>query len=93
MNDTSTTTSFRFSDDFRELLAAIKERTGSTRGQIIEDCVRECYGDGITDKIRLDWLADPDNQIGQVMLPTKAVIENLHSLRAAIDAAMWYEHE
>lgn len=40
------------------------------------------------DKVRLDWLADPDNAIGNVELPEKAVLENVHCLRAAIDAAM-----
>ena len=40
------------------------------------------------DKKRLDWLADPSNHIGNVQLPTEAVMANPHSLRAAIDAAM-----
>lgn len=40
------------------------------------------------DKKRLDWLADPENKIGNVALPVGAVQENLHSMRAAIDAAM-----
>ena len=40
------------------------------------------------DAERLDWLADPNNSIGNVQLPTECVTENLHSLRAAIDAAM-----
>jgi hypothetical protein len=40
------------------------------------------------DKARLDWLADKDNTIGQVLLPYACVEANLHSLRAAIDAAM-----
>jgi len=40
------------------------------------------------DKARLDWLADPTNTIGGVQLPTEYVITNLHSMRAAIDAAM-----
>jgi hypothetical protein len=39
------------------------------------------------DRDRLDWLADPANQIGNVQLPTEAVMQNLHSLRDAIDAA------
>lgn len=39
------------------------------------------------DAERLDWLADPNNSIGNVQLPTECVTENLHSLRAAIDAA------
>lgn len=40
------------------------------------------------DEKRLDWLADPDNHIGNVQLPTHCVMQNLHSLRDAIDAAM-----
>lgn len=45
------------------------------------------------DKARLDWLADPDNRIGNVQLPVGAVIENIESLRAAIDAAMSGNYE
>ena len=41
----------------------------------------------IKDRERLDWLADPDNTIGNVQLPLKCVTANVHSLRAAIDAA------
>lgn len=40
------------------------------------------------DKRRLDWLADPANNIGQVMLPREIVERNIHSLRDAIDEAM-----
>jgi len=40
------------------------------------------------DKIRLDWLADPSNQLGNVQLPRGAVETNLDSLRKAIDATM-----
>ena len=40
------------------------------------------------DTRRLDWLADPSNRIGSVMLPRAVVGENVHDLRAAIDAAM-----
>lgn len=40
------------------------------------------------DKIRLDWLADKDNTIGNVQLPTECVLKNVHSLRDAIDDAM-----
>jgi len=42
----------------------------------------------LKDKARLDWLADPENAIGNVQLPVEAVLENVHCLRAAIDAAM-----
>ena len=40
------------------------------------------------DARRLDWLADPDNAIGNVQLPTVCVEANLESLRGAIDMAM-----
>lgn len=40
------------------------------------------------DAARLDWLADPENSIGNVQLPTDVVHANVHSLRDAIDAAM-----
>ncbi|MES1926527.1 hypothetical protein [Salinisphaera sp. T31B1] len=40
------------------------------------------------DARRLDWLADRDNPIGNVQLPTQCVTENLGSMRDAIDAAM-----
>ena len=40
------------------------------------------------DKKRLDWLADRDNLIGNVQLTTDCVMQNMHSLRSAIDAAM-----
>lgn len=40
------------------------------------------------DSKRLDWLADKDNPIGNVTLPTECVERNLHSLRAAIDDSM-----
>ena len=40
------------------------------------------------DKARIDWLADPTNRYGTVELPHDCVVANLHSLRAAIDAAM-----
>ncbi|KJV08020.1 hypothetical protein [Methylocucumis oryzae] len=40
------------------------------------------------DKARLDWLADRDNNIGNVTLPTTCVANNLTDLRMAIDEAM-----
>lgn len=44
------------------------------------------------DSKRIDWLADKDNHIGNVMLPTECVERNLHSMRAAIDDAMEGNH-
>lgn len=40
------------------------------------------------DKLRIDWLSDRDNLIGNVQLPTECVVENIHDMRAAIDSAM-----
>nr|WP_101128274.1 hypothetical protein [Neisseria meningitidis] len=40
------------------------------------------------DTVRLDWLADRDQHIGNVQLPTECVEQHLDSMRDAIDAAM-----
>ena len=45
------------------------------------------------DARRLDWLADRDNPIGNVQLPSVCVMNNMHSLRAAIDEAMRLDPE
>ncbi|HZJ92818.1 MAG TPA: hypothetical protein VFD09_07050 [Thiopseudomonas sp.] len=42
----------------------------------------------LKDKARLDWLADVDNKLGGVTLPSAIVERNLHSMRDAIDEAM-----
>lgn len=43
--------------------------------------------EALSDKKRIDWLADPSND-GNVMLPRDIVLQNPHSLRDAIDSAM-----
>lgn len=50
--------------------------------------VRNALTDGARDTKRIDWLADTDNMVGNVQLPREIVEANVHSLRAAIDAAM-----
>ena len=40
------------------------------------------------DTVRLDWLADKNNPLGSVLLPTECVEQHLDSMRDAIDAAM-----
>ena len=40
------------------------------------------------DTVRLDWLADPANKNGSVILPAECVERHLDSMRDAIDAAM-----
>jgi hypothetical protein len=47
----------------------------------------------IKDKARLDWLADKNNYIGNVQLPHECVINNLGSMRGAIDDAMKMKKE
>ena len=42
----------------------------------------------LKDKARIDWLADPAQNIGDLILPRDIVERNLHSMRAAIDEAM-----
>lgn len=50
--------------------------------------VQAALADGAKDTMRIDWLADTGNTVGNVQLPREIVEANLHSLRAAIDAAM-----
>lgn len=45
------------------------------------------------DTVRMDWLADRDQHIGNVQLPAECVTCNLHSLRDAIDMAMRMDKE
>ena len=45
------------------------------------------------DTVRLDWLADRDQHIGNVQLPAECVTCNLHSMRDAIDMAMQMDKE
>ena len=52
------------------------------------DKIHPCATEPHPDTVRLDWLADPANKIGSVMLPTECVEQHLDSLRDAIDAAM-----
>lgn len=40
------------------------------------------------DTVLMDWLADMDNDIGQVLLPTASVRRNPGSMRDAIEDAM-----
>ena len=42
----------------------------------------------LKDKARIDWLADANQNIGDLILPRDIVERNLHCLRSAIDEAM-----
>jgi len=73
-------------DHLRCLLLMLADRIEDLDSQLdtaLDDCRRLA-----ADKLRLDWLADPNNYIGNVQLPREIVERNAHSLRAAIDAAM-----
>ena len=62
--------------------------------QFLSDGIAELQQENaelLKDKVRLDWLADVNNSIGNVLLPTDIVERNLTSLRDAIDEAMWIE--
>ena len=48
---------------------------------------------GHPDTVRMDWLADRNNIIGNVQLPAVCVMNNLHDMRAAIDEAMRLDPE
>lgn len=49
---------------------------------------REAQRQFRADTARLDWLADPNNQIGNVQIPIDCVLAHPESMRAAIDMAM-----
>lgn len=53
-----------------------------------EIVLKELLKETLKDKERLDWLADANNDIGNVLLPREIVKRNLPNLRDAIDAAM-----
>ena len=86
--------------EIRAALAAIKKADGQR--ELIQaqfELARVCSDDNITallakidalqrDADRLNWLADKNNLVGNVQLPTSCVYQNLHSLRDAIDAAI-----
>lgn len=62
----------------------------------LELCKKLLEGSGYVvndgkDAARMDWLADPSNPVGNVQLPRQCVLDNLESMRAAIDQAMEME--
>ena len=62
--------------------------------QFLSDGIAELQQENnelLKDKSRLDWLADVNNNIGNVQLPRDIVERNLHSMRDAIDEAMLIE--
>src|SRR5690625_2189978 len=95
--ETKVTASFKFPRWMLDKLREGKEAgRGSQRAQLQKAFEAMYCGDDadvITDTDRIDWLADPNNTIGNVQLPRNVVIGNVASLRAAIDEAMRMSHE
>lgn len=68
-----------------------KRYTDAELQQLLSDGIAELQQENDTllkDKARLDWLADVNNNIGNVQLPRDISERNLGSLRDAIDEAM-----
>ena len=72
-------------------IAATNKYTGKV--EIIKFWLRKLQALPHPDTVRLDWLADRDQHIGNVQLPAECVTCNLHSLRDAIDMAMQMQPE
>lgn len=79
--------------------AALVAKNGITRNlkrtriaKLMIECADALAG-AEADKARLDWLADRENTIGNVQLPTMCVMNNMSSLRGAIDEAMRLDPE
>lgn len=71
-----------------------KRYTESELQQLLSDGIAELQQKNkalLRDKARLDWLADVNNNIGNVLLPRDIVERNLGSLRDGIDEAMLIE--
>ena len=71
-----------------------KRYTDAELQQLLSDGIAETQkelNDLRKDKLRLDWLADVNNSIGNVLLPRDIVERNLGSLRDGIDEAMRIE--
>ena len=87
----------RYKDNENPVLGVVLEEENPGNGlitvQFIDDAEPELVGSEDLEHVphpdteRLDWLADPENTIGKVMLPGWCSGE-YDSLRDAIDAAM-----
>ena len=64
------------------------ELTALQKLRVEIDQIKITFHELLKDKARLDWLADVDNKLGGVTLPSDIVERNLHSMRDAIDEAM-----
>ena len=97
MQDDKVTASFKFPRWMLDKLREGKEAGRGSQRKQLQDAFESMYcgddADVITDTDRMDWLADPNNTIGNVQLPRNVVIGNVASLRGAIDEAMEMSRE
>ena len=71
-----------------------KRYTEQELQQLLSDGIAELQKENAElrkDKERLDWLADPAQNVGDLILLRDIVERNLHSMRDAIDEAMSIE--
>lgn len=71
-----------------------KRYTDQELQQLLSDGIAELQRENAElkkDKARIDWLADPAQNIGDLTLPRDIVERNLGSLRDGIDEAMLIE--
>ena len=72
-------------------MSECKRYTEQELQQLLSDGIAELQRENAElrkDRERIDWLADLDNEYGNVELPVEIVRRNIHCLRAAIDEAM-----
>lgn len=72
-------------------MSACKRYTEQELQQLLSDGIAELQRENAElrkDKARIDWLADANQNIGDLILPRDIVERNLHSMRSAIDEAM-----
>lgn len=72
-------------------MSECKRYTEEELQQLLSDGIAELQRENAElkkDKARLDWLADPAQNVGDLRLPRDIVERNLHSMRSAIDEAM-----
>ena len=97
MKDDKVTASFKFPRWMLDKLREGKEAGRGSQRHQLQKAYEAMYCDDdanvITDTDRIDWLADPNNTIGNVQLPRNVVIGNVSSLRGAIDEAMEMSRE
>src|SRR5699024_11031069 len=90
MSERKISVSYKIPRWMRDKLREGAKRGRGSQAHQLETAFRSHYGmgDTITDTERLNLLAGPDNKVASGMSPRNVVIDNVASLREAIDKAM-----